>query len=162
MPALLTPETACLFWLTPTTPAGHADGRFVEWGGSGNPLRMGKRPPTATAGDASQRMYQRDRGDPRKPRMTLAGFVRRCPTPIARDARSPMGARSPPGHQGTEPLVVQLGGRLNPDWEEWYMGFPIGMTNVSGRHGLSLSGTRLSPCKCIRSLRVSHRLRRRW
>ena len=49
-------------------------------------------------------------------------------TPIARDARTYRGARRAPKAQGSEPLVVQVGGTLNPTWVEWLMGFPTGWT----------------------------------
>lgn len=50
------------------------------------------------------------------------------PTPLKRDSRSFKGAARMPNSQGTEPLVVQVGGQLNPNWVEWLMGFPIGWT----------------------------------
>jgi hypothetical protein len=59
-------------------------------------------------------------------------FYRRMfPTPIARDCRSLKGAKRPKNSQGSEPLVVQVGGQLNADWVEALMGFPVGWTDVS-------------------------------
>lgn len=62
--------------------------------------------------------------------MGLADAVRMLPTPISRDSRTKKGAKTMPNHQGSEPLVVQVGGSLNPTWVEWLMGFPIGWTDL--------------------------------
>ena len=48
------------------------------------------------------------------------------PTPTARDRRSFNGAVPPPHHRGSDCLVTQVGGQLNPRWVEWLMGLPIG------------------------------------
>ena len=50
------------------------------------------------------------------------------PTLLSRDCQSAKGGARMPGAQCTEPLVVQIGGQLNPTWCEWYMGFPEGWT----------------------------------
>lgn len=55
--------------------------------------------------------------------MTLTDYVRMFPTPAARDFRSGVG-RKPNGHAPQLPEV--LGGLVNPRWEEWLMGFPVG------------------------------------
>jgi hypothetical protein len=59
----------------------------------------------------------------------LATALRRMPTLMARDYRSPGRSRlaRPGGKQG-EHLPNVVGGPLNPDWCEWFMGFPIGWT----------------------------------
>jgi hypothetical protein len=49
-------------------------------------------------------------------------------TPIARDSRTFRGAQRSPNALGSEPLVVQVGGTLNPPWVEWLMGYPNGWT----------------------------------
>jgi hypothetical protein len=56
---------------------------------------------------------------------------RQWPTPLARDSRSLKGAQRSPNAQGAEPLVVQVGGALNPTWVEWLMGFPEGWTDLN-------------------------------
>ena len=56
----------------------------------------------------------------------LATLVR-CASPAARDYRSGRG-RSENGH--TPQLPEQVGGRLNPTWVEWLMGFPKKWTAV--------------------------------
>lgn len=53
------------------------------------------------------------------------------PTLIRRDARSFLGAPRSKNARGTEPLCVVLGGRPNPVWAEWMMGFPIGWTELN-------------------------------
>lgn len=53
------------------------------------------------------------------------------PTPIARDSRTFKGGRRSPNAQGSEPLIVQAGGDLNPTWVEWLMGFPLGWTDLA-------------------------------
>jgi hypothetical protein len=52
------------------------------------------------------------------------------PTLIARDSRTFKGGARSPNAQGGEPLIVQVGGELNPTWAEWFMGFPAGWTDV--------------------------------
>lgn len=51
-------------------------------------------------------------------------------TPLVRDSRTFKGAARSPNAQGGEPLTVQAGGKLNPTWVEWLMGFPAGWTDV--------------------------------
>ena len=58
----------------------------------------------------------------------LATAVWMWPTPLARDARSLLGAKRSPNAMGSEPLVTQVGGALNPTWVEWLMGFPAEWT----------------------------------
>jgi hypothetical protein len=47
------------------------------------------------------------------------------PTPIKRDGRTFLGAKRSPNAVGSEPLVIQVGGNLNPPWVAWLMGFPL-------------------------------------
>jgi len=59
----------------------------------------------------------------------LAGLVKMCPTPSSNDWKG----SSKPGQrrrQLTDPAmgIIQVGGKLNPTWEEWLMGFPLGFT----------------------------------
>jgi len=153
---------------TPTAISGHQSGRMDEWGG-----------------------YQRDHGDPNKPRPTLSGAVKKLPTPTssmmtmadmeqaqyagddprrpsyqevaggaltprklatpaARDFRSgkaspeTMAKNSRPlnemvvhaeGSTGGGPTARDLrsdvGGQLNPEWEEWFQGWPVGWTDAA-------------------------------
>jgi len=90
--------------------------------------------PTPTAKDA-------DSSGARKHGPSLTQAARLWPTPLARDARSYRGAKRMPNSQGSEPLVVAAGGRLNPTWVEWLMGAPLGWTDPD----CELSATELSP-----------------
>jgi hypothetical protein len=91
--------------------------------------------PTPTAKDADS---SGGIGDYRG--LSLTEAARRWPTPLARDARSYRGALRMPNSQGSDPLVVQVGGRLNPTWVEWLMGAPLGWTDPA----CGLSATELS------------------
>lgn len=89
------------------------------------------------------------------------------PTLIKRDARTEKGAARTANAMGTDPLLPTLtrtgnynrkgasatsgdglatavGGRLNPTWCEWYMGFPPDWTVVEYPIALAHSATRLS------------------
>jgi len=93
--------------------------------------------PTPTAGDSKERAYQYDQGNHKKPRLTLVGIAR-MPTPKARDYRT--GDR--PEHRRARMKqtgkwhspdlndVAAPGGRLNPMWVEWLMGFPSGWSEL--------------------------------
>lgn len=62
--------------------------------------------------------------------MTLTQAVRRLPTPTVNDSKNNGGPsqqrRAEHGFSST--LNQEIGGRLNPDWVEWLMGWPIGWT----------------------------------
>ena len=83
--------------------------------------------PTPRANDAEKR----GNIDPTNPRNGLAGFVR-MPTPASSDWK---GSSKPGQRRGqlTDPAqgVVPAGGRLNPEFVEWLMGWPIGSTALS-------------------------------
>lgn len=61
----------------------------------------------------------------------LASAITKMPTLVARDYRSPGRSRMERtgGKQG-ECLPQIVGGPLNPEWCEWYMGFPSGWTEL--------------------------------
>jgi hypothetical protein len=58
----------------------------------------------------------------------MAAKVETFPTPTAQDAKN-NGATSQ-HNRNTPPLNVVAGGRLNPQWVEWLMGWPIGWTDL--------------------------------
>ncbi len=62
----------------------------------------------------------------------LATVLKRYPTLVARDYRTPGRSRKERtgGSQG-EHLPNVVGGPLNPDWLEWFMGLPVGWTALS-------------------------------
>lgn len=88
-------------------------------------LGIARMVPTPTASDGSRGPVMYSGGNP-----SLNLFSRMFPTPIARDSRSYRGARRVPNSEGSEPLVVRVGGTLNPRWVEWLMGFPDGWTDL--------------------------------
>lgn len=57
--------------------------------------------------------------------LAIAVKRRIWPTPIRRDGRTFLGGRRSPNALGSEPLVTQAGGNLNPPWVAWLMGFPV-------------------------------------
>lgn len=102
--------------------------------------------PTLVASEMDRGNYQRDRGQKGKERLTLKGLVKslECtPTLTARDHRSGMASeathakRSRPLNefvQWMEPSSGRGGGKLNPRWLEWYMGFPDGWCEIPSEH----------------------------
>ena len=80
--------------------------------------------PTPTVTDASGRGYTYDAGDHNKPRLSLVGVAREWPTPTA-SAVTGIGER-----KGGRNLQTAAGGKLNPTWVEWLMGWPIGWTGL--------------------------------
>ncbi len=80
--------------------------------------------PTPRANDAEKRGQIAN-----DPRNGLPAAVMHCPTPSSTDWKR----SSKPGQrrgQLTDPAmgVIPAGGRLNPAWDEWLMGWPTGMT----------------------------------
>jgi len=60
--------------------------------------------------------------------MNLRTAVQRFPTPTVNDSKN----NNPPSQalRNTPPLNVVVGGRLNPMWVEWLMGWPLGWTDL--------------------------------
>lgn len=80
--------------------------------------------PTPRANDA------RNNGGPgqrnrKTPQLNAAVAMRSLPTPMASDHKYRLRGDS----QQSKCLNALAGGRLNPDWEEWLMGFPVGWTD---------------------------------
>ena len=107
-------ETDLSFWPTPTT-------QEVEH-------------PTAIWNNKGRRVSKN--GKPSSHGMGLADAVQKWPTPQANDAKNPY-ARVREFSQATmlgeavlnaDPLTA--GGKLNPTWVEWLMGFPQGWTDL--------------------------------
>lgn len=91
------------------------------------PASAGTAWPTPTVSDGS---YQRDRNGIVRP--TLKGAV--WATPTARDYRAPGLASELERrmNERAQPLTEQVGGLLNPFWEEQLMGYPEGWTDIDG------------------------------
>jgi len=126
---------------SPTSPVRHSLFARVRMGEWPNPL------PTLRAGDAKGGKYQRDHGQKGKERPTLCGIL---PTLLRRDQRCYSSAQQRPRAHGGTNLVRVSGGKLNADWCEWYMGFPVGWTDI-GAEELRPLATRASRCRSTRS-----------
>jgi hypothetical protein len=84
--------------------------------------------PTPTAGDAKNSRNatsSRQPGSKHHSGTTLCDFV--WTTPTADDT----GHRKDKYAQGGTALRCQAGGKLNPQWVEWLMGWPIGWTDCA-------------------------------
>ena len=146
--APLTAVTASSLWPTPTVVDMGERKTLDEWddwteemqdrhgngNGHGRSLSIEARRsmwPTPTSMDSKGSRGHRLDGTKYTPTsgLTLTDAVQMWATPIARDSRTFKGARRSPNSQGSEPLVVQVGGTLNPTWVEWLMGFPTGWTD---------------------------------
>lgn len=55
------------------------------------------------------------------------GFSSTLPTPTCHNAKE--GAYPAEFTRNTPTLAAQIGGKVNPDWNEWRMGWPIGWTD---------------------------------
>lgn len=81
--------------------------------------------PTPAAADGERGSETYMRGNP-----TLLGKARNLPTPKASDHRIGMEERYGPGKRRSN-LNDASGGKLNPTWVEWLMGFPLGWTALA-------------------------------
>lgn len=123
----------------------------------GGPSLMEALMPTLTATNAHGNGYTRDRGVKGKERPTLVGVCRMLPTLSAADVKGRSGAghierhgmkrlsdallptltasmvtvadmEQAAHHSSSRPEYRSGGGRLNPEWCEWFMGWPMGWT----------------------------------
>ncbi len=85
--------------------------------------------------DASQQKYRLSGGTQQSKSleaMARTGVLSKLPTLVARDYRHPGRSRAErTGSKAGDHLPNSVGGPLNPDWCEWFMGFPIGWTASS-------------------------------
>jgi hypothetical protein len=65
----------------------------------------------------------------KKKQIMLCHAVRMWPTPTAHNAKE--GAYPAEYTRKTPTLSAQAGGKLNPEWVEWLMGFPLGHTDLN-------------------------------
>ncbi len=94
-------------------------------------LRSGGRPPRSYLPTPTVKGSHNKAGLSKKSGDGLATWVRRWPTPTARDWRSGK-ASAETLQKNSRPLSEQIGGLLNPTWVEWLMGFPLGFTVCAG------------------------------
>ena len=73
--------------------------------------------------------WQRVRPSGHKAQLSLQQYVRMWPTPTAHNAKE--GAYPAEYERNTPTLAAQAGGKLNPTWVEWLMGFPLGHTDLN-------------------------------
>lgn len=93
--------------------------------------------PTMLKNDAQQKLYTYDRGDHGTPRPTLLAYLRaggRLPTPCnprcGSNRSAGAGAALRPSIYTLLRMASETGGNANPEWIEWFMGWPIGWTDV--------------------------------
>ena len=110
MPAHLTDETESGLWPTATCNGWRSEGSLKQ-------LRT-----LAESGESVEVLEAMAGGSLRPTRMSM------WPTPNSRDWKGAPGSgcKERGGRQSSLPRDV--GGKLNPDWTEWLMGFPIGWT----------------------------------
>jgi hypothetical protein len=100
--------------------------------------------PTLRATETDQGDYQYSRGNHSKKTLTLKGVLKAM-TPTLTASQSEKGPRKKAtkaengGHQVnlidvTAHLSGAVGGVLNPTWCEWYMGFPVGWSEIESEH----------------------------
>lgn len=65
----------------------------------------------------------------RNPNLETIVGRRMFPTPTAHDAKD-TGTAPSEGRRNTPCLAYQAGGKLNPTWVEWLMGWPLGWTDL--------------------------------
>jgi len=90
--------------------------------------------PTSSIGGANHNSNSVQKG---QHGMNLAGAVKLWPTPTAHNAKE--GAYPAEYLRKTPTLAAEAGGKLNPQWVEWLMGFPDGHTDLNNLE------TQLSP-----------------
>jgi hypothetical protein len=122
-------ETDGSYWPTPTAVAGGGE-RSGERAGTGNlnfMARTGMLFPTPTTVDAGTGRFNTSVGSSNH-RPTLAMMAKKSlwPTPTAHNAKETNAPSEV--NRNTPTLAAQAGGKLNPMWVEWLMGFPIGFT----------------------------------
>ena len=126
-------STACLLtWKVSATPHGRLCFRLVPQTPDTDEIESGLWA-TPTANDSKNSAYQYSRGDHSKPVLKLTGQARLWPTPRAADGTK--GIRTAEGtakerlrRKNGQDLPTTIGGRLNPEWVEWLMGYPTGHT----------------------------------
>jgi len=93
---------------------------------------------TPTANDAKDSKYAYSRGDKTKPVLKLPGQVQMWPTPRSSEHKDcgPVGSKSHTHMLDRKYLCAATKesdrptGKLNPQWVEWLMGYPIGWTDL--------------------------------
>lgn len=132
-----TKETASLLWPTPSTGAALC-------GGTANFQTLKRLSELGIITEEERRNLSQGNGGKTNPAFLewLMGyeqnFTRLIPTPRASDYKGAATNRFAGGghyrhqlHELTEATPFGIIGRLNPEWVEWLMGFPVGWTELS-------------------------------
>lgn len=154
-------STRCyLTWKPSATPAGRLLYQLAvsmpRTDGTDARLWLGTMTASQTGGNHSLRSPERRKGRTPSP----AEYVRMFPTPTSRDYKdgtaqscrnvpvngllgravhmwptprrnAGTGPSNAPNRQGSPDLQSTVGGKLNPTWVEWLMGFPLGWTDLN-------------------------------
>ena len=130
---LLTEESASSCWVgTPTACMSKRGKRYRE-GRTPNPAELAETFPTPLSSDAIRMRYseeslrkvgmRRTHGEYKKAGCNLSEYVAVFPTPQA----TSYGVITETERKG---MQAGNGGKLNPTWVEWLMGFPLGWTDL--------------------------------
>jgi hypothetical protein len=112
--------------------------------------------PTARKHEVGE--YQYSRGDHDKKTLTLTGTVRLYPTPCALNGHN-TGTFQEWGGAGNKLRgSPEASLNVNPDWEEWFMGFPAAWTKLSDKNVVTFLEMQLSRSKSTQSQRRLQRL----
>lgn len=136
--APLTVVTGSSSWPTPTVADAFTDNlrSSKQKEGSRHSVNLSqavKMWPTTTVADSrngANATAKRSPGSRHHSGTTLVDAVRLWPTPMARDGKGGTGPNYT--REGGPSLPDAAGGRLNPTWVEWLMGFPAGWTALEG------------------------------
>ena len=122
-----TEESVSSCWVgTPTTCMTKRSERYKE-GRTPNPVELAETFPTITVcGNYNRKGASKTSGD------GLATYVRMYPTPMAtqRGDCPAERRRHSPCLESVVAMQEPNGGKLNPKWVEWLMGFPLGWTDL--------------------------------
>ena len=119
--ASVTPHRRLLFRLVPST-LRTEETEFLSWEGTENRVVYFIPTPRAHNIPTSKKAKRKYKSSP-----SLTDYVLMFPTPKAQNCRG----NGEKHGEGGQSLDVSVGGRLNPTWVEWLMGFPLGWTDCS-------------------------------
>ena len=118
---IATKEIDCGLWPTPTLCGNHNRKGLSKTSGDGLATAV-KQFPTPTTQDFKRR-------GPNSRQQGLSNIERLFPTPTVNDSKN-TGSDSQK-LRNSQALNVAVNGILNPDWVEWLMGWPIGISDIA-------------------------------
>lgn len=135
------PQLRDLFWPTPTATDAKSAGKLGNEREFPSLREVVRLWPTPCARDDHGPRTGHTKGG-----SDLPSAARTWATPKANDAMQP--GATPGKSDARQPLTTQVGGgRLNPTWVEWLMGFPLGWTLVDDEPASAALGMASSPSK---------------